>query len=338
MFNLLLHHIVTLIMADLLRDTFSTITEGAAVSRETALLLARYPDQAKLWSAADRLRRRFLGDYFHLCAIINARSGACSEDCRFCAQSARYHTGAPVYAMIDPDEAMRIAHSSAVSGVERISLVTSGKAADKSALPHFNVLYEQIRQETKLNLCASMGLLDEEMARQLAAMGVSRYHCNLETCERRFTKVCTTHTWRDKVETLKTAAKTGMSLCSGGIIGVGESMEDRIELALELRALGIRSIPINIHTPIPGTPLATLKPLSVTEVLTTVALFRFLNPEAVIRMAGGRQQLGAEQHRCFAAGANGTIAGNYLTTKGNPVVQDIARLREMGFLFHVQPH
>uniref|UniRef100_UPI0040574778 biotin synthase BioB n=1 Tax=Candidatus Electronema sp. TaxID=2698783 RepID=UPI0040574778 len=324
-------------MADLLRDTFSTITEGKAVSRETALLLARYPDQAKLWSAADRLRRRFQGDYFHLCAIINARSGACSEDCRFCAQSARYHTDAPVYAMIDPDEAMRIAHSSAGNSVERISLVTSGRAADKSALPHFSVLYEQIRQETKLNLCASMGLLDEEMARQLAAMGVNRYHCNLETCERRFAEVCTTHTWQDKVETLKTAARTGMSLCSGGIIGMGESMEGRIELALELRALGIRSIPVNIHTPIPGTPLGHLKPLPLHEVLTTVALFRFLNPEAVIRMAGGRQQLGPEQHRCFAAGANGAIVGNYLTTQGNPAAQDIARLREMGFLFHVPP-
>jgi biotin synthase len=324
-------------MADLLRDTFSEITEGKAVSRETALRLARYPDQPKLWSAADRLRRRFLGDYFHLCAIISARSGACTEDCRFCAQSARYRTGAPVYAMIDPDEAMRVAHSSAACGAERISLVTSGRAADKAALPHFSRLYEQIRQETKLDLCASMGLLNEEMARQLAAMGVSRYHCNLETCERRFPDICTTHTWQEKAETLKTAAKTGMSLCSGGIIGMGESMEDRIELALELRALGIRSIPVNIHTPIPGTPLGQLKPLPVNEALTAVALFRFLNPEAVIRMAGGRQQLGAEQYRCFAAGANGAIVGNYLTTQGNPAAQDIARLREMGFLFHAPP-
>uniref|UniRef100_UPI004057A464 biotin synthase BioB n=1 Tax=Candidatus Electronema sp. TaxID=2698783 RepID=UPI004057A464 len=249
------------------------------------------------------------------------------------AQSARHQTDAPVYAMIDHDEAMRIARSNAAAGVERLSLVTSGRAAEESALPRFNSLYEQFRRETKLKFCASMGLLDQRKAGLLAAMGVSRYHCNLETCERRFAEVCTTHTWQDKVATLKTAAAAGMSLCSGGIIGLGESMEDRIELALELRALGIRSIPLNIHTPIPGTPLAELPPLPLTEALTTVALFRFLNPEAVIRMAGGRQLLGPEQHRCFAAGANGAIVGNYLTTAGCSVAEDIARLREMGFVF-----
>lgn len=319
-------------MADLLRETFSAITEGRAVSRETALLLARYPDQPKFWSAADRLRRRFMGDHFHLCAIINARSGGCTEDCCFCAQSARHRTGVLVYGMIDHDEAMRLARSSAAYGVERISLVTSGRAADKSAMPQFNALYEQIGRETTMELCASMGLLDQETAKLLAAMGVSRYHCNLETSERQFAEVCTTHTWRDKVATLKTATAAGMSLCSGGIIGMGESMEDRIELAIALREQGIRSIPLNILTPIPGTPLADLSPLPLPEVLTTIALFRFLNPEAVIRMAGGRQQLGNDQHRCFAAGANGAIIGNYLTTAGNAVADDLARLREMGFL------
>ncbi len=320
-------------MADLLRDTFSAITAGIAVSRDAALLLARHPDQPKLWSAADRLRRRFMGDLFHLCSIINARSGGCSEDCRFCAQSARHQTDAPVYAMIDHDEAMRIARSNAAAGVERLSLVTSGRAAEESALPRFSSLYEQVRRETKLKFCASMGLLDQRKAGMLAAMGVSRYHCNLETAERRFAEFCTTHTWQDKVATLKTAAAAGMSLCSGGIIGLGESLEDRIELALELRGLGIRSIPLNIHTPIPGTPLAELPPLPLADALTTVALFRFLNPEAVIRMAGGRQLLGPEQHRCFAAGANGAIVGNYLTTAGCSVAEDIARLREMGFVF-----
>ena len=164
-------------------------------------------------------------------------------------------------------------------------------------------------------------------------MGVSRYHCNLETAERCFAEVCTTHTWQDKVATLKTAAAAGMSLCSGGIIGLGESMEDRIELALELRGLGIRSIPLNIHTPIPGTPLAQQPPLPIAEVLTTVALFRFLDPEAVLRLAGGRQLLGTEQHRCFAAGANGAIVGDYLTTTGCSITEDIARLRKMGFVF-----
>jgi biotin synthase len=324
-------------MADLLRDTFSTITDGSVLSRESALLLARYPDQQKLWSAADRLRRRFMGDLFHLCSIINARSGACSEDCRFCAQSARHKTDTLVYSMIDHDEAMHIAHSNAAAGVHRLSLVTSGRTPGQETLIQCGALYEQIRQETKLELCASMGLLDERKAGMLAAMGVSRYHCNLETCERRFSQFCTAHTWQDKVNTLKTAANAGISICSGGIIGMGESVEDRIELALELRHLGIRSIPLNILTPIPGTPLADLQPLSLPEVLTTVALFRFLNPEAVIRMAGGRQQLGPDQYRCFSAGANGAIVGDYLTTSGTSVSADMAKLREMGFVFRHAP-
>jgi biotin synthase len=328
-------------MTDLLRDTFSMITEGTPVSREIALLLARYPDSQKLWSAADRLRHRFMGDHFHLCSIINARSGGCSEDCHFCAQSARYQTSAPVYTMIDQEEAMAIARDNDAHGVHRLSLVTSGRtpAGDKETFSQFNALYEQIQRETSMELCASMGLLDQRKAEMLAAMGVSRYHCNLETCERQFSTICSTHTWHDKVETLKTAATAGMSLCSGGIIGLGESMGDRIELALELRQLDIRSIPLNILTPIAGTPLADLQPLTVHEVLTTVALFRFINPEAVIRMAGGRQQLGADQHRCFAAGANGAIVGNYLTTAGVSIDKDLTRLKEMGFIVkRTTPH
>jgi biotin synthase len=325
-------------MTDLLRNTFSMIAEGAAISRETALLLARSPDQPKLWAAADRLRRRCMGDHFHLCSIINARSGGCSEDCRFCAQSARYRTDAPVYSMIDHEEAMAVARSNAAQGVHRLSLVTSGRAVtDQNGLLRFSALYEEIRRETNLKLCASMGFLDRKRAGLLAAMGVTRYHCNLETSAQRFAEVCSTHSWQDKADTLKTAEAAGLSLCSGGIIGMGERMEDRIELALELRQLNIRSIPINILTPIAGTPFADLQFLPAEEVLTTVALFRFINPDAVIRMAGGRQQLGADQYRCFAAGANGAIVGSYLTTAGSSIADDIARLREMDFLIRRNP-
>lgn len=319
-------------MADLLRDAFSLIAEGAAISLETAFLLARYPDHQKLWSAADRLRRRCMGDHFHLCSIISARSGGCSEDCRFCAQSAQYQTSAPVYAMIDHDEAMAVARSNAAHDVRRISLVTSGRAVHKGSLSQFSTLYDQIQRETHMKLCASMGLLEAKQAEQLAAMGVTRYHCNLETNQHRFADVCSTHTWHDKVSTLNRAAAAGLSLCSGGIIGMGESMRDRVELAWELRQLGICSIPINILTPIAGTPLEKLKPLSVQEVLSTVALFRFINPDAVIRMAGGRQQLGGDQYRCFAAGANGAIVGDYLTTAGASIDEDLARLRAMNFI------
>ncbi|MCI5150140.1 MAG: biotin synthase BioB, partial [Candidatus Electrothrix sp. MAN1_4] len=176
-----------------------------------------------------------------------------------------------------------------------------------------------------------LGFLEEERADQLAEAGITRYHCNLETNEQRFPEVCSTHNWQDKVATLIIAAEAGMSVCSGGIIGMGESMEDRIELALELREIGVQSIPINILTPIPGTPFAELGPLPVEEILNTIALFRFINPDAVIRIAGGRQQLGKEQYRCFAVGANGAIVGNYLTTTGSSITEDINILKKMGF-------
>jgi biotin synthase len=178
-----------------------------------------------------------------------------------------------------------------------------------------------------------MGFLDLERAYQLTALGISRYHCNLEANQNRFSEICTSHSWQDKVATLEIARSAGMSLCSGGIIGMGETMEDRVDLALELRALKVKSIPINILTPIPGTPLADLAPLPLQDVLATIALFRFINPDAVIRMAGGRQQLGTEQYRCFTAGANGAIVGNFLTTTGSSIADDLQALQTLGFTF-----
>ncbi len=321
-------------MADFLRDTFSRITEGEDLDQKTALVLARWPNQPKLWAAANRLRQLFQGDQLHLCSILNARSGNCTEDCRFCAQSARYRTGAAVYAMIDPQEALSMALDNHAHGVHRLSLVTSGRSVDAASLAAFAPLYKEMAAKTSMKFCASLGLLEQEQAQQLVTMGVSRYHCNLETSKEQFQHFCSTHTWEDKVQTLKAAAKAGLSLCSGGIIGMGESMAERIDLAIELRDLGIRSIPINILTPIPGTPLAHLPPLALSEVLTSIALFRFLNPKAIIRIAGGRQQLGAEQYRCFSAGANGVMVGNYLTTSGMFLAEDIQQLRELGFMLH----
>ncbi|WP_446011140.1 biotin synthase BioB [Candidatus Electrothrix sp.] len=307
------------------------IRAGGSIDQETACTLARVPNQETLWTTADELRRYFMGNRFHLCSIINARSGNCTENCRFCAQSARYKTGTTTYGIVDHKEAINIALDNEAHGVHRLSLVTSGHSVDKETWKELSDLYSKINAQTTMELCASMGFLDQEQADQLAEAGITRYHCNLETNEQRFPEVCSTHSWQDKVATLITAAEAGMSVCSGGIIGMGETMEDRIELALELREIGVQSIPINILTPIPGTPFAELEPLPVEEVLTTIALFRFINPDAVIRIAGGRQQLGDDQYRCFAAGANGAIVGNYLTTTGSSIAEDIAALRKMGF-------
>ena len=287
----------------------------------------------ELWQAADAIRRHFLGDHFDLCSIINAKSGNCTENCQFCAQSARHHTGIDSYQAIAEEEALAQAKDNDDHGVHRISLVTSGRSLSPETVAELTRLYAKMAATTSMLFCASAGFLNDEIATGLYAAGVRRYHCNLEASKNFFPKVCTTHTWEEKVETLKLARRTGMSLCSGGIIGMGESMEDRIDMAFELRELGVKSIPINILTAIAGTPLAELPPLTRDEVLTTVALFRLINPDAVIRMAGGRQQLGEEQYQCFTAGANGAIVGNYLTTTGSGIAEDLRHLSAMGFTF-----
>ncbi|NIA05428.1 MAG: biotin synthase BioB [Proteobacteria bacterium] len=317
-------------MASLIQETLTTVLDGVPVDRQTALQLAA-ADQEELWAAADRIRNHFHGADFSLCSIINARSGRCSENCRFCAQSARHHTGVDEYEIAAMEQALAMAEENDRHGVHRFSLVTSGRSVSMTLLDQFAAVYQAIDRKTSLQLCGSMGLLTPEKSRRLKEMGVSRYHCNLETCRNFFPRICTTHTWEEKVETLKLARDAGMSLCSGGIIGMGESTADRIDLAMELRELAVDSIPLNILTPIAGTPLADLKPLAVEEVLTAIALFRFINPRVVIRIAGGRQQLGRDQYRCFTAGANGAMVGNYLTTIGNAMEDDLRTFSEMGF-------
>ena len=314
-----------------------TILAGGLIDRATAHdLLGGH--QADLWRAANAIRRHLCGDRFDLCSIINAKSGNCTENCRFCAQSARHQTGIDTYQSISEEDALVQTRDNDAHGVHRISLVTSGRSLSGETLIELIHLYGKMAEVTDMLFCASAGFLDDAIASRLYEAGVRRYHCNLEASRTFFPRVCTTHTWEEKVETLRLARKTGMALCSGGIIGMGESMEDRIDMAFELRDLEVHSIPINILTPIPGTPLAELTPLTVEEVLTTVALYRFINPEAVIRMAGGRQQLGTDQYRCFTAGANGAIVGNYLTTTGSSVAEDLARLSSLGFTFeHPEP-
>jgi biotin synthase len=319
-------------METTLQQAQQTIFAGGQIDRPMALRLLD-GEKEELYRAADDIRRHFRGNHFDLCSIINAKSGNCSENCRFCAQSARHHTGIDAYQVIADDEALTQAKDNDSHGVRRISLVTSGRSLSPETVAELTRLYEKMAASTSMLFCASTGLLNDDIAAGLYAAGVRRYHCNLEASRGFFPSVCTTHTWEEKVDTLHLARRAGMSLCSGGIIGMGESMEDRIDMAFELRELAVKSIPINILTPIAGTPLAELPPLSLAEVLTTVALFRFINPDAVIRMAGGRQQLGDGQYQCFAAGANGAIVGNYLTTTGSGIAEDLHHLSAMGFTF-----
>ncbi len=316
-----------------IQQTRDAVLNGLQIDHKTARQLLDNPDKEGLHAAADAIRLHFMGNRFHLCSIINAKSGNCSEDCRFCAQSARHHTGVDTYSVISEEEALEIAQDNDIHGVDRLSLVTSGRKLSEDTTAELAELYKLIESAATMHFCASAGLLDAVTAQRLVEAGVSRYHCNLEANKDFFPKVCTTHTWEQKVDTLDIARKAGMTLCSGGILGMGEAAEDRLALAFELRQLAVKSIPINILTPIEGTPLGELVPLSSEEVLTAIALFRFINPDAVIRIAGGRQQLGDDQYKCFQSGANGAIVGNYLTTTGSTIADDIKTLSTMGFTF-----
>ncbi len=309
------------------------IHNGGALSYEQALALALDTDLGELCRAADGLRRFFHADSFDLCSIINARSGRCSEDCRYCAQSAHYAVAIDDYDQIETAAALVQARDNEQHGVPRLSLVTAGRSISGEQLESLGLLYAELGRNTGLSFCASMGLLTREKAERLVAFGVRRYHCNLESCRDYFPQVCTTHSWAEKVETIHIARRAGLEICSGGIIGMGETLEHRLQLAFELRELEVTSIPVNILTPIAGTPMASLEPIALAEVLRTIATFRFINPQAIIRLAGGRNQFGTAQYQCFEAGANGAIVGNYLTTAGNGLAQDLQVIDKMGFKF-----
>jgi biotin synthase len=307
------------------------IKGGGQLDFDQALALAEQADLQELCRAADKLCRDMHGRNFDLCSIINARSGRCSEDCRYCAQSSRYEVEVSCYEQIGEETALAQARENDSYGVKRLSLVAAGRSQNREQLEAMGELYRRMARDTALLFCASMGFLTVETARLLYTFGVRRYHCNLETCREFFPSICSSHSWQEKVETLKIALAVGMDLCSGGIIGMGETLVQRLQLAFELRELGVLSIPVNILSPIPGTPLAGMKPISLDEVLRTVALFRFINPRAVIRIAGGRGRFGDEQYKLFAAGANGAIVGDYLTTTGTGVERDLAELAKLGF-------
>lgn len=315
----------------MLKELMQRVRGGGTLSFEQAVDLATHEDPQQLFDAADQLRREFHNDNLDLCSIVNAKSGKCSEDCKFCAQSSWYDVSIETYETVGTDTALEMAQENEAQGVKRFSLVTAGRTVSDSHLDLFGRLYKDLASKTGLSFCASMGLLTKEKAEKLKSFGVSRYHCNLETSRSFFPKVCTTHTWEEKVESITLAREAGLDVCSGGIIGMGETLEQRIELAFELCDLGIRSIPLNVLTPIPNTPFADIQPLGISEVLTCVAIFRFINPYAVIRLAGGRGMMGTEQAQCFKSGANGAIVGNYLTTAGNNLKQDIEMFKKLGF-------
>lgn len=308
----------------------NAVLQGKQISREEALWLYQQPLEA-LCRKADEIRAHFCSNGFDICTIINGKSGRCSENCRFCAQSAHNHTGAEEYPLLPNEEILAQAKVNDAQGVLRYSIVTSGKRLSDEEVERMCHAVGQIRKETNIAVCISFGLLKEEQYRRLKEAGVTRVHNNLETSRRNFPNVCTTHTFDDKINAIRAAQAAGLSVCSGGIMGLGETVEDRIDMALTLRELGIRSVPVNMLNPIPGTPLEHNEKLTAEDMCRIVAVYRFLLPDASIRLAGGRGLLADKGKSCFRSGANAAISGDMLTTAGITVATDMELLKELGY-------
>ena len=310
------------------------VLKGGEISREEAIELIKVPDQDTmlLLAMADRIRQRFNGDEVDVCAIVNARSGRCPENCKFCAQSAHYHTGVTEYPLLSVDELVAAAKKAKEAGAVRFSIVTSGRGQSK-ADDFENILkaLTRIKEEVGIEICTSLGILTPEQANKLKEVGVTRYHANIETAPSHFPDICSTHSYEDKMSTIQAAKDAGIRVCSGGILGLNETPEQSVEMAFELKRLNIDSIPLNLLNQIEGTPFENNKSLTALEILRAFAVFRFILPKALIRTAGGREvNLRDLQALALNGGMNGIMVGGYLTTGGRRPEDDKTMLKDLG--------
>ncbi|MDE6619814.1 MAG: biotin synthase BioB [Lachnospiraceae bacterium] len=308
------------------------IFAGAEITRDEALTLAGEPLE-DLTAAANEIRQKMCGNRFDMCTIINGKCGRCSEDCKYCAQSAHYHTDChDTYPLLSTEELVKGAKRNKEQGVLRYSIVTSGRRLSDAEAAQACESIREIRRQVDIAVCVSFGLLGEEQFQKIKEAGASRVHCNLESSRNYFPQICTTHTYDEKIETLKAAQRAGLSVCSGGIMGLGETMEDRIDMALTLRELGVKSVPVNLLNPIKGTPYENNRILTNDELCRIVAVFRFMIPDGDIRLAGGRGLVGDKGEKCFRSGANAAISGDMLTTAGITAATDMALVNELGYV------
>lgn len=307
------------------------IMDGKRLKRGEDLSFLLTCDLDNLCKGADQIRAALIGDKVDLCSIINGRSGKCPEDCKYCAQSAHHQTDCEVYDFLPVDTILEHCKMNEAEKVDRFSIVTAGRTLDAEEFEKAISAYKVLKENTKIDLCASMGFLSRAQLRRLKEVGVTSYHHNIETSKRNFANICTTHTYEMKMETLKMVKEEGLCVCSGGIIGMGETWEDRLDMAISLSEIPAESIPINALMPIPGTPLEGQKPLTENEILRTIAIFRYINPEANIRLAAGRVLLENDGEKAFRAGASATITGNMLTTVACATIRsDREMLEKMG--------
>jgi len=309
------------------------LDERRPLTRDEVLAVARRPldELPDLVALAHRVRLEYCGPEVELESLINAKSGACPEDCAFCSQSARFHTDVDVYPFLDLDDVLAAARATRDAGATQFCIVVAVRGPEERLLRKVIDAVDLVHNETGLEVACSLGLLTRDQAERLAAAGVRRYNHNLETCREVFPSICTSHTYDDRVTTARLAIDTGMELCCGGILGMGETLEQRIDFAFELAALEPCEVPVNLLDPRPGTPLEANALLSPREALQAIALFRLVMPAAWIRLAGGRERvLGELQGMGLLAGANALIVGNYLTTIGRDAGDDLALLDALG--------
>lgn len=323
-------HQRALITSAVERTIRGNLLDRAAVSELSALTGAARWD---LFSGAAAVREHFRGSRVDVCSIVNAKSGACSEDCTYCAQSVHHATGAPVYPLISIEDMARAAESAKKNNAKRFCIVTSGRGIDtKDDLETIARGIAKVR-EAGLSPCATLGTLSRDQLARLQDAGLHRYHHNIETSRAFFPRICSTHAFEERMEVLGHARSLGLSLCSGGIFGLGETMEDRVEMAFTLRELDVDSVPINFLMPIMGTPLEHAAPLAPLESLHAIALFRFILPAKEIRICGGRAVgLGSLHPLLFTAGADGFMIGNYLTRSGLDPEEDLKMIRDLGMV------
>ena len=318
---------------DVINRLEEKVLAGQEITQEEARELGELDgsDLYQLFAAASRIRDMRAGKKVDLCSIINAKSGLCSENCKFCAQSAHHQTEVDVYDLLDEQSILERALKMEAEGAKRYSLVTSGRGISEGDFVKALGIYRRLARETNLKLCASLGIITEDMARRLREIGVTMYHHNVETSESYFPHICTTHSYQDRINTIKACQAADLEVCSGGIISLGETMGQRLEMAFTLRELKVQSVPINILNPIVGTALENQRVLPPLEILQTIAIYRFILPEARLRFAGGREKaLRNLQAMGYLAGINATLVGSYLTTSGRTVAEDIQMILDMG--------
>ena len=319
----------------LFERTRELAARGISPSRADAVRLISIDDNdvLTLMDIANKVRIKFSKGPLDICALISAKSGRCREDCRFCAQSAHYDTGCEEHPLVDVGEMVARAQEAERSGAGRFCIVTSGRSVNRDEFLKIVEALALINKSTELRLDCSLGLIPVEWVDELKGAGVTRYNHNIESSREYFSSVCTTHGFEDRVETVKGIRERGMEACTGGIIGMGESREDRVDMAMDLKALGVECVPINILNPRAGTPLEGKEPLKPFDIIKTVAVFRLILPSATIKIAGGREgNLRDLQAMALMAGANGIIIGGYLTTKGRSVEDDMQMLKDLGLI------